>query len=912
MRDRNKIKSLLESRLTSPVWERLKHSLLGRELISYGTEVISSMEQVGDELVKSFNYQEADMKGLVNIASLHDIAFSIDEPSTVRIMLSKTIPAKTFKPFELTLKSGSAEFTNIDYCKSGDSVILYQGVVKSMFKTVGDTTDMYFGLFHSNLESYNESSLYKSDSETEFISRLGKSLPDSIRVYRRYFEDGVESVEPVSRFNCLNYGPDIISHKIKTLEDGTNAILWGDDVWGSGQLNTNNVQIIWLEPTFEQFSIPQKLTNRNGEEVGFELQSSTLGVKDSITFVRSQIRKQILQTNVISTKTQIKDYVNSFPFVLDSSVVVNNINNNVSIYVKPKDVNDSGNFKLIELDLEVYGDMFTNYLVNPGIPVEFSVILYNVPENQRSFIVNIIEEALSYQNINFDTVVDATTIFALIQSKAKTNCYVRLLITQDINQKLKFYPVPGTVKCLNSSDVVVAWDSNETLMGRSNEEIKLGTFDAIEGSYSSLSLDAVAIGDSIVLSRIYEKSEGGLISNYLEKQSDKLLLFNTDSKLIRDISSNFLTTVSDTGLSHVLLQNVYFTICGDFVILYKNIGRESASGIVRVIPKECFWNYPSENTTPFTDVLSGSISSNSELDLILKNKFEFNRVIDGTKLIDKKSLITTDSSRIYVLDQEFNIKYYSAIISNEVKTITEYFAINISSYLIGKTPVYMYIEDGNIYILSSDATLTVVHNVSNFGTFTNFPEVKVYENTDNINNIQQVIKGKSGIAFTTLETNEIDDSETEATKVIKVQVPLQIMCTSELRLSSDTYRFHELKSVQIEEGQEVIIEKLRNDPKTLVQDVRLLSIDNNLLLAVYSRILISTPSVSYFKYDINKDIIELLDNTFYNVKSVGYVDYSNAEVRTNQQDITKIQFESVSAKSIENENYFKYKELIWK
>ena len=60
MKAKSTINKELSDSLNSAGWKRLKSGLIGKELISFGTEVISATEQVKESMFQAFKSEYAD------------------------------------------------------------------------------------------------------------------------------------------------------------------------------------------------------------------------------------------------------------------------------------------------------------------------------------------------------------------------------------------------------------------------------------------------------------------------------------------------------------------------------------------------------------------------------------------------------------------------------------------------------------------------------------------------------------------------------------------------------------------------------------------------------------------------------------------------------------------------------------
>ena len=128
MRAKSDIIAYLESQLSDDIWKKLRNSLLGRELLAFGAEVISENENVKDTMLLQMNPETADKNGLYMLSQMNEIPITNIKPSTLVVQMADSV--KTYAPYELQYNVGNVHFTNIEYTMQGKSVSLINGTHK--------------------------------------------------------------------------------------------------------------------------------------------------------------------------------------------------------------------------------------------------------------------------------------------------------------------------------------------------------------------------------------------------------------------------------------------------------------------------------------------------------------------------------------------------------------------------------------------------------------------------------------------------------------------------------------------------------------------------------------------------------------------------------------------------------------
>lgn len=460
MRTRSEIIQSIANKLTSINWSRLKNSLVGKELIAFGGEVVASVENVKDTLVDTLDYEKADFAGLISLSQINDVWVSGFKPAFIKVKLKGIITPLVFKPFDLQFSTGSATFTNIDYCTSSDELILYQGVVKTALTS--GTPDQYSGYRVDTEIPYEITNIPSSDNTVKNFLILGESvMPESIYLFKRY----ENVVSQISQYHPLRYGSDVEQYKVRTLSDMKQTIQFGDGVWGKSDYDAGtDFQAIWLELSNNEFASEGTLTSTEyGSYSQNQVEILASGFADSmnIEYARYNYKKNMLITSVVASKEQIREFTNSYPFVLDSNVVLFDEQDytlsTIAVYIKPTDPNDQGGFGEVEEALDLHGNIFSIHHVQLANPLLFSVLVYANYNNQvQQFLV----DRFAYNNLAYKEIISAAATAGEIQSLYQLSNYILFRVYQDQSLLSLMSPIQGTIRLLDANNQVVGFDSH--------------------------------------------------------------------------------------------------------------------------------------------------------------------------------------------------------------------------------------------------------------------------------------------------------------------------------------------------------------------------------------------------------------------------------------------------------------------
>lgn len=555
MKTRSIIFSELASNLSDSTWQQLKKSLVGKELLSIGTEIIYASYLVKQALQDSVNYKNADYPSLISLGRMNNVCISNIEPSYIRLRIDEI--NKIYKPFDLTYTVGNVTFTNIDYVKSGEDIVLYQGLVKTCYSN-SKYSDISGYRVDQSID-WEVTTLFDNENNIIRYLQLGKAMPESV-----YFFKYVNASTIISKFNSLKYGSSIESYKLITIPNGTISAELGDGVWATNFAEGGNYQLIWLELTSDSFSDNGQLSSSEyGSLSNFTVLASHLGKEDSTEYARMIYQKQVLQNSVISSKNEIIDFVKTFAYVLDASVTAEG-ERNITVYIKPKDPNDTGTFDEIRAVLDYNGLLFVNNNVRLGTPIEFTLVIKGIDDTvTQNNVAGALLSYLSYESLPYNYELDVAQISAYIQSNFRRNSLVRVLVNQTLADDMIFYPEVGTVRLYDKDGNLAAWDNNGILQGK-------GTKLSLDRNYFGLT----AGGN--LMTQYYKFETGVSTRDYI--------LLNAQSGCARDITSLIYEVFH---LKDDVNSSVYVISNNGYVILY-----ESVSTDIAVFDEKVFWNYP--------------------------------------------------------------------------------------------------------------------------------------------------------------------------------------------------------------------------------------------------------------------------------------------------------------------------------
>lgn len=456
----NKLANSLENR-ESGSWSRLRNSLIGKELLAFGAEVISASDNIADTFVQAFDYQQADERALISLSHVHNLAVSFTKPAYIRVRLLNKV-GMTFKPFDLVYTVGNVKFTNISFFTGNDDIILYQGMVKTMF------TERLVDYNYEKEVTWDRTVIPIGGDEIITGHNIGRALPDSVYAF---YKDNV-SRGIMSEFGPLSSGPELPVYKLFTLMNKDILVLDGDGKWGKMNYVEPKFQILWLDPTSNSFTLNGTLTSNIYGKLSYQVMGSDHAVEESLDYARDVFRRFYLKLNAIVSREQIQQFVKTFSYVNDCYVTANNAN--VVIYVKPSDPNDIGEYGAIEAELDLKGSILTKHEVFKGKSLNFQ---FKLSEDLDSELRSQIEEYLiskcGYDTLGYTEVVDCSRIAAELYAIFGVNSRVTFIVNKtsvESGTKFRFVPIEGTIKLIDATGRETGYDLNGQLFSEVKQE----------------------------------------------------------------------------------------------------------------------------------------------------------------------------------------------------------------------------------------------------------------------------------------------------------------------------------------------------------------------------------------------------------------------------------------------------------
>ena len=459
MRAKSDIIAYLASQLTDDVWKKLQNSLLGRELLAFGAEVISENENVKDTMLLQMNPETADKNGLFMLSQMNEIPITSLKPSCVVVQMADNV--KTYAPYELQYNIGNVHFTNIEYTMQGKSVSLINGTHKCWA----------VGMDRSEDSVADGSETFFYDGTTSYSGiKLGNAYPDSIVVTD---ENGLE-IPRYSSDIALSDNIDMM-YKVITGVDGNIYIRF---LKGSDTIpNPTTYKIDWLDHSAMEFEVEDNEV-KDGNNVVATVEYYSQGVEDDLDYMRQQLKKEMAKYNGLNTPISVESYVRGLPYILDAKCEKGE--DGICVYVKPSsptpDYSTYLDFSEVAAHISLNSILFPNIKVKTANQIMFGVEISGVSDLKlQQGIKSLLQERFAYENMDFNTIINTGSILSEIYSKYGVVPTINMTIKEDFvqNKPLSFTPIKNSLKLYDINDSVVAWEENDLLYGMVNNTYKL-------------------------------------------------------------------------------------------------------------------------------------------------------------------------------------------------------------------------------------------------------------------------------------------------------------------------------------------------------------------------------------------------------------------------------------------------------
>ena len=452
MRAKNEIINTLSANLTDDIWKKLKSSLLGKELIAFGAEVISENENIKDTMLQQLNPETADKYGLYLLSQMNEIPITNIKPNALVVQM--TSDSKTYAPFELIFNIGNNAFTNIEYTMRDKSVALINGTYKcyscNMNNIYGAVVDGEEVFMYDNNDTYS-------------CIKLGRAYPDSIIVTDEFGIEIPRYSTDIAMSNTIN-----LMYKVITGFDGNQYVRF---ICAENVEAPSKYHIVWLDPSANDVDYnDEEVSVKDNNVLVAEIKYLSRGSIDNVDYMREQLKKELAKYQGLNTPKSIERYVNGFPYVIDSRCVANE--NGMVVYVKPsenKDLSMYLDFSEIAAHIALNSILFPNIKVMTGKKLNFGLQIDGVKDAiVRNNIKGLIQDVFGYDKMKFNSVVNTSQILSQVYENFKIVPSIRMTIDEDFtnNESMSYVPVKNTLKGYANDGTLVAWENNEMLYGK--------------------------------------------------------------------------------------------------------------------------------------------------------------------------------------------------------------------------------------------------------------------------------------------------------------------------------------------------------------------------------------------------------------------------------------------------------------
>ncbi len=533
MRAKSEIREALENSLNDDIWKKLRNSLLGRELLAFGAEVISENENVKDTMLMQLNPDTADKNGLNMLSQMNEIPITNVKPSCVVVNMDDD--SRTFAPYELQYSVGNVHFTNIEYTMHGKTVSLINGTQKCYAKDLPvssgarvDGTETYF---------YDGASSY-------YGVRLGNAYPDSIVVYD---ENDLE----IQRYSSDVALSNVIGVMCKVVT-GVDGDIFVRFVCGEDYEAPSKFKIDWLDHSAMEFDIEDYDVRYDNTKVG-TISYFSQGVVDDLDFMRLQLKKEMAKYNGFNTPMSIERYVKGMPYVLDAKCAKDE--SGINVYIKPSSLNPSLqtylDFSEVAAHISLNSVLFPSVKVRTGKSIMFGVEISGVNDAKLQMgIKSLIQERFSYENMTFNTVINTGNILSEIYARYGVTPTISMTVREDFVQDkpLSFKPVKNTLKLYDNDNGVTAWEENGVLFGRTNKVNNIPfdkyTMVGSMGTMFILMLKGTPTAETVTTGRYasedteeYDTHSTKITYDDYSKKFNKLYLYDVSTNTIKPFDS---------------------------------------------------------------------------------------------------------------------------------------------------------------------------------------------------------------------------------------------------------------------------------------------------------------------------------------------------------------------------------------
>lgn len=436
----------LYDKLAKGTWGTVRNSLVGKELISWGGAVVDQATEDIEKIRNSFDYRTASKRELVICANFWGIPISFIRPSILKV------PG-----------TSDAEIS-VDGSKIQKDGYAY-GYICPQFVSKFDN-EYYQG---SLADSETNTTISVGEHESKTGAIVSGSFPEGIiRVFRKKPKTETEPNTDI------DYNEELVYH-ILNMYDGS-MFIYTDD---NSQLSVHYIKATTNSEDIPLADVNKGYTFVQGEE-GEEV-------------ARDYLMRGIKRLCAISTVSDIREYVNSFKYIIDSAVEVTD---SVMVYTKSSNKNNVSN-EVIRSQLETYGVQGVSYKIEEGTEYKFSIRLSGTYANMPT-IKEWLTEELQSERLPYNWTPDLYVIEGMIREHFGNTEGLEVAVEVESNAGLDVIPVEGSIKVVKNNKVV-GYESNGALYGYTERSLEPA---------ESTALTRTKIGEWVV------------VSNYLHQYSD--------------------------------------------------------------------------------------------------------------------------------------------------------------------------------------------------------------------------------------------------------------------------------------------------------------------------------------------------------------------------------------------------------
>lgn len=481
----------MEQTQADPILGSVASSLVGRELLYFGANVIYQLESMGNAITNFADIARADFQQLIAYAYTHDVACDTAKPAVVTITLQNA-PAEVYPPFSVCLHVGACRFYNIDFAQRGQQIQLYQGTPRTMksgtitLDAFGLDSGLGAALKGGTWELFKE--FVRGKYQSSYVKLGENAISDSVRVFAQAIQTGTDIagiVFPYTEFNQQLASPEAKLYKTRTGWDKSINVLFGDDNWAMSIAQEQFAyQIYWLEATFLNYTIssrdelylgygattPVKSTFDKNAPLAptYTVNSHTAAEMSSLAYAKSFVQTKQFFISGIVTEQQITNYLASLDSI-NSSTVVASPDGAINVWIKPSNPDNTA-FGFVQDYLYQYGVAGTTYNVQAATPVEFHVKLTAIGADgmlMKARAQQIIDEYCAYDNLKIDSPISSAILTQQLQRYGITSVTADVAVeneavapAEDHNQYLAATPQINTIKQYDKTGRLIGYDGN--------------------------------------------------------------------------------------------------------------------------------------------------------------------------------------------------------------------------------------------------------------------------------------------------------------------------------------------------------------------------------------------------------------------------------------------------------------------